>query len=297
MPMRVTLAMTYENTVHNINSKQSDISQLSEELSTGVRLQAPSDDPSAWSQAMSIKQGLSELSTFGNNMSFAMGWNQASENALGQFEDLITQAKQTAMKAMQSTTPEEQAANYETMKQMTTQALGLANTQYGNSYIFSGRSTSTTPFNSTDFSYQGDTQSLDVRIGKNTHQTVNQDGQTVFFTDPTDPTTNILQAFDNLATAINTGDTTTIQNEMGVMDQAYNHISSMLGTVGARMSDIQQRQDALQSVTTNNQDALSNTQDADVAEVVTNLQMKQTALQATLQSTAYLKNLSLTNFL
>ena len=295
--MRITLAMSQSKTTQNINNKQVDISQLSKMLSSGKRLQDPHDDPSAWSQAMDIKQGIRELTAFEENMDFTMSWSQSTENALNQFADLLTRAKGTAMKAMQQTTEAEQTANYENMKQMTDSALSLANSQYGNSYLFSGRSTSTTPFNSVDFSYQGDTEPLKVRVGKNSHQTVNLDGQTVFFTDPDDESTNMLTALNDLATAIQTGDKDTIQSRMGTLDEAFNHISSMQATVGARMADVEQRQNILGSIKVDRQDLLADTEEADVVDVITKLQMKKTALEATLQSTALVRGLNLTNYL
>lgn len=295
--MRVTFATKFDKATYNINKHQEDISYLSNAMSSGKRLQSPHDDPAAWSQAMDIKQGIKELTAFGKNMDFVMGWSQSTNSALGQFEDLLTRAKQTAMKAVSQSTTTEQDADYQTVKQITDTALSLANSQHGNSYIFSGRSTSTPSFESGTFDYQGDTDPFEVRIGKNAHETVNLDGQTVFFTDPTDPNSNILKTLDDLATAIQAGDISTIQNQIGALDDAFDHIASMQATVGARMADLQQRQDILESVKIDNQDLLSNTEDSNIAEVITNLQQKQTALQATLQSTAFLKNLNLTNFL
>lgn len=294
--MRVTLAMNFEKLANNINNKEGDISKLSDQLSSGKRLQAPHDDPVAWAQAMNMKQGIQQLTTFGKNMDYATNWNKATASALDSFSDLLTRAKNVALKAMKGTTPTEQAANYQDAKQMTQDGLSLANSRLGNSYIFSGQSTSTPAFDAA-LAYQGDTQSIQVRVGKNVHETVNQDGQTVFQTDPLDPTTNILKTLDDLATAINAGNTTTIQTQMGKIDQAFEHISSMQSIAGTRLSSLEERQNTLQSLKIDHETLLADTEGANAATVITTLQMKQTALQATLQSASFLKNLNLSSYL
>jgi flagellar hook-associated protein 3 FlgL len=292
--------MTFSKTTYNINNKQAELSRLSDMLSTGKRLQDPHDDPSAWSKAMDIKQNIRELTTFGKNMDFATGWGQATESALSQFGDLLIRAKEIGMKSVHQSTAAEQTGNYENMKKITDTAFSLANSQYGNSYIFSGRSTAVAPFDptsSTPFDYLGDTEPVEVRVGKNSHQTVNLDGQKVFFTDPADEDTNILKTLDDLATAIDDNDTSAIQNQLGKLDTAYEHILSMQSTNGARMADVEQRQNILASIKIDKQSLLADTEEADVAEVITNLQMNKTALEATLQSTSLLRGLNLTNYL
>lgn len=295
--MRISFSMTYDKAATNITRKQGDLDRLSNEISTGKKLQDPHDDPMAWSKALGLKQGKTELEAFRKNLDFADGWNKETSNALNEVQDLLVQAQNVGMAAVSQTDTTAQAVQATQVKKISEEILKLANSQYGDSYIFSGRSTSTPPFQTGNYTYWGDTQSVDVRVGKNTHETVNYDGQATFFTDPADPNSNMMKMLDDLATAIQTGDVPTIQNQLSALDKAREQINSIGATVGVRQEDIQRQQSMLQTKATTNAEQLSDTEDADLAEVITQLQMKKTAFEAALQSTALISNLSLTKFL
>jgi len=264
--MRITFALTYDRMNQSINRKKEELDRLTTMGSTGKRLIEPQDDPLAWSQAMDIKQGLREFETFQKNMEFSVGWNQTTEDALDQLSDVLTSAHGIAIQAMGVNSAEKQAGQVESLEQMAKDAVSLANTQYGSQYIFSGRLTSTAPFDPSDLSYEGDTGSIEVRVGKDRHQTVNLDGQTVFFTDPADPDSNILKTFDALKTAIQAGDTDAIQQQMSTIEAAQQQLSARQAIVGSRLSSLDGQQSALSSLKLDQQARLEDVEDADMAE-------------------------------
>lgn len=179
--MRVSFAMTYNNMTMNIDNDQSDINQLSAQVTSGDRMQDPQDDPLAWSEAFMMQQNIQESNTFQSNIKFAQSWNQASENALSQLSNLLVQAKQTAISAVNtSTSAEAQSGQVDTVDQLYQEAVNLMNTQYDGSYLFSGSKTSVEPYQATDptaavptYQYMGDNGNISVRAGKNITDTVN----------------------------------------------------------------------------------------------------------------------------
>ena len=99
--MRITLSMQINATLLTLNDQQEQITQLSQQISSGLKLTSASDDPYAWAQAMNIKQSLREYNSFLSGINFATGWGQATESALNQLSDLVSQAKQVAISAAQ----------------------------------------------------------------------------------------------------------------------------------------------------------------------------------------------------
>ena len=97
--MRITLNMQTSGALLSINDQQEKITQLSQQIASGVTLSSPSDDPYVWAQTMNINQGLDQYNSLLSNINFATGWGQATESSLSQLSDLVTQAKQIAISA------------------------------------------------------------------------------------------------------------------------------------------------------------------------------------------------------
>jgi len=295
--MRVTTAMTYQRMILNLNTKTEDAGRLANMIATGKRLGKPQEDPRAWSQAMDLRQGLRELETFQKNLDFAVAWNETTVNTLNSFSDLLDEAIQTGISAINNS--EDRATQIRTIEQISQQALDLANTQYDGRYIFSGTKFSTAPFSeyppgSGMYPYDGNPNAFEIRTGRNTSQRINLDGQEVFITDAG---SNILETLSALKTALEDEDMTEVQNQTMALQTAREHIRAENSLAGLRMSYFDGQKSALEALKTNSKDRLAELEDADTAEAIILMQQNQTALQAALQATAMLDDLNLAKFL
>jgi len=320
--MRVTFALSYEKMTRNINRKQEDIDRLSTAFATGKRLQAQHDDPLAWSRVMGLKQDLREFEAFQANINFARGWNEVTENALNQLTDALTDAKNIAIDAVDGLTDRDihvQAVNG-IMKQIE----GLAATAYRDRFIFNGLwptdpSAAEPPFTLQVNTTTGDVedvthnlysggsftpeslQRVEVRVGKNRSlpQTVSTTAREVFYddSDAGDPPSNILNCLLDLKTALANGDTAAIQTALGTLDNFQMQLSKVSATVGSRLATLETQNNALANLKIEHQSLISDTEEADMAELITQLSMKQTALEVGLRVTSMLNELNLLNFL
>jgi len=295
--MRVTTFMTYQRMTLNLNAKTEDAARLANMIATGKRISKPQEDPRAWSQAMDLRQGLRELETFQKNLDFAVAWNETTVNTLNSFSDLLDEAIQTGISAINNS--EDRATQIRTIEQISQQALDLANTQYDGRYIFSGTKFSTAPFSeyppgSGMYPYDGNPNAFEIRTGRNTSQRINLDGQEVFITDAG---SNILETLSALKTALEDEDMTEVQNQTMALQTAREHIRAENSLAGLRMSYFDGQKSALEALKTNSKDRLAELEDADTAEAIILMQQNQTALQAALQATAMLDDLNLAKFL
>jgi flagellar hook-associated protein 3 FlgL len=294
--MRVTLAMTYQNMILNLNQKTEDADRLSTMIASGKRISTPQEDPLGWSQAMDLRQGLRELDAFQKNVDFGASWNEATVNALTSFSDFLDQAIKTGTAALSNS--EDRTTQINTIDLISQQALDLANTQYQGLYIFSGRSFSTAPFDAATLDYKGDTNDFDVRVGKNSRQTINLDGQSVFIEDVSHPDqSNILKRLAALKAALQSNNMTEVQNQTTALESAQKHIRAENSLAALRFSYLDGRKTSLQTLKLNSTNQLSEIEDTNTAEAITQMQQNQTALQAALQVTAMLDDLSLVKFL
>jgi flagellar hook-associated protein 3 FlgL len=148
--MRITLGMQTSEALLSINDQQEQITNLSQQIASGVTLSSASDNPYDWAQAMNIKQGLGEYKSILSGINFGTGWCQATESALNQLSNLVSQAQQIAISATSGTETTQGATLANEVNGILQQAVTLANSQYGDQYIFAGTGTSSAPFSIDD---------------------------------------------------------------------------------------------------------------------------------------------------
>jgi flagellar hook-associated protein 3 FlgL len=296
--------MQTNNALLAFEQDQDQISTLSTEVSSGSTLTSPGDDPNAWAQSMNFRQGIREYNTLVSNINFATGWDQATDSSLNQISTLLSQAQQTAISAQGASGMSDPSALVTSLDGVLQQMVSAANSQYGDQYIFSGTSGSTTPPFSLDdttgtVTYTGDSGQINVRTdpGSGASFTVNLSGDQVFNFQIGGTTHNMIQEVWNLKQAIATGNTTTIQNEVGILNQASQYLAQQTVTTGSRLDTLQNQQSAITALTTDEQSHLSDLSDTNMAQTITQLQQYQTAYQAALQVTGSLDNVTLLNYL
>jgi len=300
--MRVAFSTTYQRLSSEISQKSEDISSLTVMAGTGSRLLKAADDPLAWSQAVNLRQTIRQIETYQKNLDFAVSWNQTTESALSQTSDLVVRARNLAMQAANGTSTGE--ALTEELNQIVQQAVSLANTQYQDRYVFSGRLFDTAPYTMTTdpdsgevltiSTYAGDTERLEVRVGNGEFQTVNLDGVEVF---GEDGDTNLLQQLLSLKDAVRDGDYEAIQEGLGVLDTSYKNLEVQISIAGTRQAAFDDKNEIFDSIKLQEQSQLSDAVDADMSEVITQLTQKQTLFQAVLAVTSMVSDLHLTNYL
>ena len=303
--MRITLNMQTSEALLTINDQQEQITQLSQQIASGVTLSSPSDDPYAWAQAMNINQRLKEYNSILSGINFATGWGRATDSALNQLSNLVSQAQQIAISATSAMETNQTAALAGEVNGIVQQAVTLANSQYGNQYIFGGTSTGSAPFSIDDstgaITYSGNSNYIQVKTstsdasGRST--TVNLTGNDVFTYTSGGNVGNVLQTIWGLGQAIQNGDTTTIGSDLTSLNDAFDHINTESALSGATLSELTNQQSAINVIQTNEKSTLSNLQDTDMAAATTKLEQAQIAYQAALQVTGILDNLNLASLL
>jgi flagellar hook-associated protein 3 FlgL len=304
--MRISFNMQSGQTLQTLNDKQEQINTLSQELSTGVKLSTPADDPYSWAQSMNTKQGLREYDSILNNITFATGWQQTADSALTQISGLVSQAKQTAISALGASGTQKSTALATQLDGILQQTENLANSQYNGQYIFAGTLTGAAPFSidasTGNYVYNGDAGTVNVRTDRSIvtnggSTTINLTGSYALSYTAGGTTTNALQDIADLKKAILAGDTATISSKITSLDVAFNTVNNAAAVNGARLSALDTQKAAIGVFQTNDQGNLSNLQDTDIAGATTKLQQAQMAFQAALQVTSMLQKLNLASVL
>lgn len=148
--MRVTAAMVRSRILHNMSTTLDKLQFAQTQLATGKRVLKPSDDPVATARALNLRTVLRDNNQFKQNIDDASGWMTGTEAAVNDMLELLTELKEAAVSGSNDTKGEsERAAIAEQVEHLLESFIDMANTRYGDRYVFAGTHTLTRPYSAT----------------------------------------------------------------------------------------------------------------------------------------------------
>jgi len=301
---RITTQMTAQNLLANINQSMDRIATTQQELSTGKKINQPSDNPYGTSLSLQLNNQLAGLNDYANNVSDGIGWAQAGNAALSDITNAVQRIRELVVGASNGTlTQADMSADAAEVGQLVDQIKQDANTQYNGQYIFSGAATSTQPYQpGSNDAYAGDTGQVSRMIGPNTSVAVNANlsgvlgtGQTVAGQPAGDG--RLLNTLRNVVDAMQSGNSGALSGTLSQLDTNLNSLTGLTAGVGATTDRLQMASSRIQSLQAADTEVLSNTQDADMAQTEVDFSTEQAALTAALQAGAHIVQQSLMDFL
>jgi flagellar hook-associated protein 3 FlgL len=301
---RITTQMTSANLLANINQSLDRLSTTQQELSTGKKINQPSDNPYGTSLALQLNNQLANLDSYSNNVTDGTGWAQAANASLADVTNAVQRIRELVVQASNGTQNQaDMSADAAEVGQLIDQIKQDANTQYNGQYIFSGAATGTQPYQSgSNDAYAGDTGQVTRMIGPNTSVAVNANlgavlgtGQTVAGQPAGDG--KLLNTLRNVADAMQSGNSGALSATLSQLDSNLNSLTGLTASVGATTDRLQMAASRIQSLQAADTQVLSNTQDADMAQTEVDFSTEQAALTAALQAGAHIVQQSLMDFL
>ncbi len=302
---RVTQQMTASNLLANINQALDRINTTQTELSTGKKINQPSDDPYGTSLALQLNNQLANLTSYSNNVTDGTGWAQAGNAALSDVTNAVQRIRELVVQASNgSHSQTDMSADAAEVNQLIDQIKQDANTQYNGQYIFSGAATSTEPYQpGSNDAYAGDTGQVTRQIGPNTSLAVNANLSGVLGTGQTtsgQPAGDgkLLNTLRNIANDMQSGNSSALSaTDLSQLDANLGSLTGLTADMGATTDRLQMAASRIQSLQASDTQSLSNTQDADMAQTEIDFSTQQAALTAALQAGAHIVQQSLMDFL
>jgi flagellar hook-associated protein 3 FlgL len=301
---RVTTQMTASNLLANINQAMDRIDTTQQELSTGRKINQPSDNPYGTSLSLQLNNQLANLDSYSNNVTDGTGWAQAANASLSDVTDSVQRIRELVVQASNGTlTQADMQADAAEVNQLIDQIKQDANTQYNGQYIFSGAATTTAPYQAgSNDAYAGDTGQVTRQIGPNTSLAVNADLSSVLGTGQTtsgQPAGDgkLLNTLRNIANAMQSGNSGALSSSLSALDTNLGSLTGLSANMGATTDRLQMAASRIQSLQASDAQSLSDTQDADMAQTEVDFSTEQAALTAALQAGAHIVQQSLMNFL
>jgi flagellar hook-associated protein 3 FlgL len=144
---RVSNAMRLNTASSSLTRTQAQLLRVQNELTTGKRLNTPSDAPGDAAVAQQLRKTLEQRKAYLGNMTQATTQLSAVDSTLGDVNKLLTQAQQIASANVGSTvTADERAGAAEVVKSIMSQMISLGNKQSEGMYLFAGDKSNAAPF-------------------------------------------------------------------------------------------------------------------------------------------------------
>jgi len=296
--MRVSNKMLYNTVMWDMQRKSEKLMELHDGVSSGLKLNKPSDDPAGAVKVINYDTAISKAEQYQRNIDNGTAFLDATESAVTATQDVLQRAKELALFALSETNS---AAEKDTMAlevgQLYEQVKQIANTKYNDRYIFSGFRTDVAPYDDTG-SYTGTASPdgyMDVEIDAGSTISINMPGYAVFGSavDGTD----ILAALDDLKTAMEDNDSDAIEAAMTDLDAGMDQANNVLAEIGARLNRMEIAKNHFDKLQFDLAKYKSETEDADITNIISELALQQTMLEVSRATAARVLQQSILDFL
>ncbi|EAH6039762.1 flagellar hook-associated protein FlgL [Campylobacter coli] len=179
--MRITNKLNFTNSISTSMGAQSSLYQISQQLSSGIKIQNSYEDASTYIDNTRLEYEIKTLEQVKQATNSAKEMTQNSMKALQDMvkllEDFKVKVTQAASDSNSQTSREAIAKELERIKESIVQ---LANTSVNGQYLFAGSQVANKPFDSNG-NYYGDKNNINVVTGAGTESPYNIPGWDLFF--------------------------------------------------------------------------------------------------------------------
>lgn len=298
--MRITLSQQTQNTLMYLDSAGQKLSRIQNQAATGKRIMKPSDDIPGTDRALSLRTAISTLGQFSDNTTVSKPLLDVTDSALGSLGDALSSARDIAVASANSgLSADEREAYAVQLDNILTEIADIANTRYMDQYIFSGTATDQPAVVEQEgeqpYAYNGNSGERKTQILSGIVVPLNISGDKVFNFDQEtgSSTTDVFTAITQLRDAVRYGTPTDVSNQLDNIDANLDNVLSCRAQVGSWMSRMDRAQNVIEDTKIRLSELLSNQEDADLAQMVVELQTQQNVYQAALAVSSKVLDMSL----
>ena len=299
--MQISTNSYFRQNTETFQDLKTQAAKLQEQISTGKKINAASDDPVAFSDLALLKARDVRLAQYKRNIDVARQTLTLEDSALKQASNLLIRMKELAI---QGSNDSLSAADRKLVgieaKGLTDSLIDLANTKDSNGLPIFGGFKSDNPFQrqvNGSIVYHGDSYKTMQAVGDDAQVTVGFSGHEVFnrVAMGNGPSKSVFEIVTAISDALANGKTPITPNDD--IAKALDHIISQQAEVGSRLSLLDNAEQKLQDNQTATTAQISILQDTDIEKAITELQKKLTTLEAAQTSFVKIAQLSLFNYL
>jgi flagellar hook-associated protein 3 FlgL len=271
------------------------VAHAQDQVVSGKRIVTPSDDPASTRSAIRLRDAMAQTTQYLRNIDVASDRMAAAEAAFSVANDAMLRAKELAVQgATASLSASDRASLAQEVEQLARSLVQQAATKSGSDYVFSGFRTDLPPYTEAPAGsavvslYAGDSGQMLARIGPGVTVATNVTADIAF--------KPALDALAQLHADLLAG-TPVQQTTLTQVDTGREAVMSAWSDLGSRQNRMERTQQSLGDLQTTSTKMLSDLEDVDMAQAITDLTTRQTAYEAAIKTNARILTTTLLDYL
>lgn len=289
--------------LRNLSASYNKMGKLQDQLTTGKKVNRPSDDPVTVMKGMNFRKQVDKVAQFQRNLGEVNNWLDSSDDALDHVGSALHRANELMLNAANGTlTQQDRESILAEIKELRKTVQDLSNTKVGDKYIFSGTKTGTPLFgedgypknDNTDLDnpieiLTGFTNSVEIEVFDGVMLTVNTNGIDMF--------KNIDEMFQDIEDAIESTNPSEIQGFIQATQEQLDVVLMARANIGARQNRVEMMEHRLTAQEGIAKKQMSENEDIEYEEVITEMITEESIHRAALAIGARIIQPSLVDFL
>ena len=306
--MKVSTGYFFDRALSQMTATQNNLAQSQAQLSTGKKIVQVSDAPDQATAIQRLKSVIARQDSYENAIRTAQNRLNAEETALEATSTILTRFKELSIQALNDTYgPKDREIIALEMQGLQEDLLSYANTQDVNgAYLFSGSRVFTPPFamnSQGEVTYQGDETVNMVDVGDQRQVRLNRTGTEVFsgisreMPDGSREGRSFCASVQDLIDGVRNSDRQAMDQGLAELDVLSQGVAVSIAKVGSAMNVVQNQTAVLDETRLQLKTVLSEIEDLDYTEAVTEMQKRMMALEASQASFAQISRLNLFEYI
>jgi flagellar hook-associated protein 3 FlgL len=323
---RVTQGMMNTQLLRNLNGNLNRMTDYQNQMATTKKINKPSDDPVGMSYSLRYRSELNANDQYQENVDSAVSWMEFTDTMLNQANNVLHRVRELTVQAANGSNSETSMdAIQKEVAQLTGQLITIGNTRFNGKNIFNGQNTDILPYAEkvaqdpvtglytvSAKDSKTDDGEINFEIATGVKLPINMTGNKVFGVykppAPVDPAAppgppvedkdnSVFNVMEDLMNALGKNNGPEVSKILGRLDERMNTFLEMRADVGAKLNRVQLADERLKDININLQSLQSKTEDADLAELITNMKTAENVYQASLSVGSKIISASLVDFL
>lgn len=289
--MRITNSILHRTALGGVTRGLSNLEEATRKVTSGLRVERPSDDPVATSGIMRSSSGLRAIDQYLRNLSTAESRLAVEDDVLNQLGNVLSRARELGVgQGTDTATAETRMTARVEVNGLIETVRALGNSRLGEAWVFGGDEANRPPFSEDPLvPLPGGEGAVEIAAGQ-TVQTAHS-AQTIF------ADTGALDALARLASALEQDSRPAIAEALVELESAFSSVQQLVGEVGGRLNRVDVARENLTALDTSLRTHRSDLQDIELEEAMSDLVRQQVAYQTALASNARILSLNLTDYL
>lgn len=313
--MRITNSMMSNRLLTNVNRNMTSLDKYYNQMSTGKKIQMPSEDPITASRALKFRTIVSDTEQYTKNVKQATSWMEITESAFGNINSVLTTMREKCVYGATDGLEESDREKIITeINDLVEQLEGELNVTYMGRYVFSGFKTDTAYIVKDETTGKNvinsdildgttnkiDGQEIKIAVGSDSYITINSLGTNIYDTDDYNTIHSLDSIYADLSAGVDVKDSDirdALSAMIGKVDSYMSKVSQEHTANGVRTNRLELIGNRLADDTTNYTTLLANNEDINYADAAMNFNLTNATYQAALKVGMSITQLTLSDFL